>query len=120
MAPCRWRDSWNETEVQEARKCYLPCVVNKAYCHLMLGPKWGEEQYDKCLERCEEALRLGRPRRAELPRAPGAAPSPRIGFDVRAGRRQVHQEVVVDVGANRRDARGPRGARKEGGCRGEE
>ena len=25
----------------------------------MLAPKWGESQYEKCIEKCDEAIRLG-------------------------------------------------------------
>lgn len=56
---CKFSTDWNATEVQEGRKYYLPAIVNKAYCHLMLAPKWGETQYEKCIEKCDEAIRLG-------------------------------------------------------------
>lgn len=59
---------WNNTEVQEGRKYYLPAIVNKAYCHLMLAPKWGETQYEKCIEKCDEAIRLGQAAKAHMQR----------------------------------------------------
>jgi tetratricopeptide (TPR) repeat protein len=68
MELAKFSMDWNNTEVQEGRKYYIPAVVNKAYCHLMLAPKWGETQYEKCIEKCDEAIRLGQAAKAHVMR----------------------------------------------------